>query len=273
MLPRPTPEARRRRTFADGFRAFWALAELTFRRQFWTAQVLAAVLLIALLGCFVLLRSLFQMRLGGSFGWPDDLGFSRFLLLEVYVGFLLPILCLCFGTQSIGGDWEEGSLVWLLTRPLPRPLIYLAKFAAAVPWTFGLTLGGMALLGLLAGRSGVYGFVRFWPAVAWGTLAYLALFVLMGACFRRSTVVAVVYAFVIESIIGNMPGMVKRGSVSFYSRCVFYDLGAPDLQPENPSLFLAVEGSTAVQVLALAAAAAVLLGMWVFSRREYSEAT
>ena len=35
----------------------------------------------------------------------------------------------------MGAEREGSSLVWLLTRPLSRPAIYLAKFVALLPWS------------------------------------------------------------------------------------------------------------------------------------------
>lgn len=254
-----------RSTTVAGFQAWWHLVTLSFQRQWWSLQSLIAVVLLMMLAIVVGLRSIW--------GWWSVGDFANAIIGGVYISFFLPIMCLCFGTNSIGGDWEERSLVWLLTRPLPRPAIYLGKFLATAPWTFGLTLGGMLLLGLLAGRPGLEAFWHFWPAVAWGTLAYLSLFVLMGAWFRRSTVIAVVYSFVVETLVGNLPGLVKRASIAFYSRCLMYDAGVPGVEPEKRDLFMPVEGTTAVQVLVLVTAVLLLLGMIVFSRREYNDLT
>src|SRR5260370_13558720 len=75
---------------------------------------------------------------------------------SLLLNFLLPIWSLSFATNSIGEDRESRSLIWLLTRPLPPPLIYLAKFVALLPWTLGLTVAGFGLLSLLGGPPGPY---------------------------------------------------------------------------------------------------------------------
>jgi hypothetical protein len=43
------------------------------------------------------------------------------------------------------------------------------------------------------------------------------------------------------------------------------------IQPEKPSVFLPVEGATALFVLAASTVALLALGMWVFSRTQYHE--
>jgi ABC-type transport system involved in multi-copper enzyme maturation permease subunit len=109
------------------------------------------------------------------------------------------------------------------------------------------------------------------------------LFQLFGAAFRRSTIIGVVYAFVLEALVGNMPGLVKRASIAFYTRCVVYDLAAQQgldgpgagsrtgIVPDKAAFFAPVAGSTAVLVLLGTAVLFLLIGTLVFSRREYHE--
>jgi len=202
----------------------------------------------------------------------DFLVFSRVVVFSVFLSFLLPLWSLSFATESFGGEREGSSMLWLLTRPLPRPAIYLAKFVALLPWALGLNLGGFALLCLAGGRPGPQAFRLFWPAVLFGTLAFAALFQLIGAFFRRPAIVAVVYSFFLETILGNMPGYMKRLSLSFYTRCMMFDAAQEQgLQPEKPSIYLPVEGTSALGVLLLTTVVLVVVGMAVFARKEYRE--
>jgi ABC-type transport system involved in multi-copper enzyme maturation permease subunit len=199
----------------------------------------------------------------------DFTNFSGAIFL-IFVSFLLPLWSLSFGTEALGGDREGHNLLWLLTRPLPRPAIYLAKFAALLPWTLGLNLGGFALLCAAGGRPGLQALRLYWPAVLCATLAFAALFHLIGAYFRRPAIIALVYAFFLETILGNMPGYLKRVSVSFYTRCMMYDAaGTFGVQPESPAVFLPVSGPAATAMLLGATAGMLLLGMYLFSRTEY----
>ncbi len=198
--------------------------------------------------------------------------FSRTAVFAIFLTFLLPLWSLSFATEALGGERESNSLVWLLTRPLPRPAIYLAKFVALLPWSLGLNIGGFGLLCLAAGEPGRTAFRLFWPAVLWATLAFSSLFYLMGAFFRRPAVVAIVYAFFLEVIFGNMPGFLKRISIGFYTRCMMFE-AAQDygLQPERPEIFLPVSGSMALAVLVGLTVVLLGVGTVVFSRSQYQE--
>jgi ABC-2 type transport system permease protein len=302
------------------WRGWWYLVALSVRRQGLSLQTLTAVLLILLFAGVVVLVPQVNASQGRS-GW-NVANFAG-LVVDVYLTLLLPLLCLCFGTQALGGEWEERSLVWLLTRPLPRPLMYLAKFTAAIPWTLGCTLGGFLLAGAAAGSrqldqdwnvvvtdrtvtAGPFAPLRvletlsqnqtprphtvwpglqvvgaLWPAVLAGSMAYLSLFVMLGALIRRSTIVGMTYAFLIEGLIGSMPGLLKRASLAFYTKCYTFDLaiyhswetatGSLGIDPRQSSLFLPVSGAAALFVLVGMTAGLLLLGVWGFSRKEYHD--
>ena len=72
--------------------------------------------------------------------------FSEVIVFTMFTTFLLPLWSLSFATEALGGDRENNSMIWLLSRPMPRPAIYLAKFVALLPWSLGLNVGGFALL-------------------------------------------------------------------------------------------------------------------------------
>lgn len=201
--------------------------------------------------------------------------FSNWIVFGVFMSFLLPIWSMSFATDAIGGERESRSLLWLLTRPLPRSSIYLAKFVALVPWALALNLGGFAILCLAAGAPGRKAFQLYWPAVLLGSLAFCSLFHLLGACFRRAAIVSLVYSFFLETILGNMPGYMKRVSISFYTRCLMFDeastLGVGP--PQRPSIYLPVDGTTSVWVLVGMTLAFLLIGTVVFARTEYQDLT
>jgi ABC-type transport system involved in multi-copper enzyme maturation permease subunit len=203
----------------------------------------------------------------------DALEFTEEILLPVYASFLLPIFCLCYGAASISGDREERTLVYLLMTPLPRPLIHLAKFSAALVLTLTWTLGGMAILCRIAGPAGWESFERFWTAALWSTLAYVSMFHLFSVLFYRATIIALAYALFLETFVGNMPGIVKRVAITFYTRCAIFDagsqLGMGPAGGRNPELYLPVSGQTACLVLWGTAGILFLLGTVLFSRREY----
>jgi ABC-type transport system involved in multi-copper enzyme maturation permease subunit len=262
----------------ERMRPWWRASPVTYEQAF--VQTDAALATAAALGSpptgaalglpsMAALGSGVTASAGAVLHRTDFIIFSS-CIFTIFVSLLLPLWSLSFGTGALGADREGHSLLWLLTRPLPRSAIYLAKFVALLPWTLALNLGGFALLCAAAGPPGLQALRLFWPAVLCATLAYAALFHLIGAWFRWPAVIALVYALFLEAIMGNMPGYFKRVSVSFYARSMMYDAAAAyGVQPESPSIFLPVSGTTAMVVLLAATALLLVVGTILFNRTEY----
>ena len=195
------------------------------------------------------------------------------LLLPVYVSLLLPLFCLCYASPAVAADREDRTLAYLLATPLPRPLIFTAKYAAAMGLALGWSLGVWAGLAWLAGPVGRAVVWVFFPAAVISTASYTGLFCLFSVLFRRATIAALVYAVFLEALFGNMPGVVKRLAISFYTQCLILDAGKPlglnALAGRSPELFMPVSGSTAWTVLGIATILFFAAGVWLFSRQEY----
>ncbi len=198
--------------------------------------------------------------------------FSNWVVFSIFTTFLLPLWSLCFATEGLGREREARNLIWVLSRPLSRPAIYLAKYVAVLPWCLVLNLGGFCLICLAGGAPGRLAFTLYWPAVLLATFAFCSLFHLIGAWFRRPAVIAILYSFFLETIVGNLPGHLKRFSISFYTRCLMFDRAHElNIRPERPALYVAVDGATAVWALAAVTLMCLLAGMWLFARGEYLE--
>lgn len=196
--------------------------------------------------------------------------FSDWIVFQLFTTFLLPIWTISFATEGLGREREAQNLLWVLTRPISRPAIFLAKYVALLPWCLLLNLGGFTLICLSAGHPGRLALELYWPAVFWATLAFSALFHMLGACLRRGAIVALLYAFFLETIMGNLPGHFKRFSISFYTRCMMFDSAHElGIHPERPNIYLPASGTTAWLVLAGVTVVCLIVGAIVFTRNEY----
>src|SRR5215208_4252862 len=198
--------------------------------------------------------------------------FSRWVVFLLFLGFLLPLFSLSFATGALGQEREGRSLVWLMTRPLPRSGVYLAKFLGMLPWCLALTVGGFGLLCLAGGETGRRAFVLYAPGVFAGSLAFAALFHLFGALFPRPSIVALLYAFFFETLLSELPipGTLKRLSINYYTRCLLYSAAeGHDVPVESSSLFVPVSPTTAWVVLLGVTAGLTVMGMWLFAKMEH----
>lgn len=200
------------------------------------------------------------------------INYSGWVIFGTYLGFVLPLFTLSYATAAFGTDRESRSLIWLMTRPIPRSGIYLAKFLGALPWCLAFGLGGFAVLCAAGGEPGRVAFVMYWPIATAATIAFTALFHLIGALFRRPVVVGLVYVFFFESLVASLPGSLKLLSLTFYARSLMYNVAETDGYPVDLlDVPQAVSSTTGWTILAAATIFLTVLGMWLFSRSEYRD--
>jgi ABC-type transport system involved in multi-copper enzyme maturation permease subunit len=200
--------------------------------------------------------------------------FSRWVVFLLFLGFLMPLFSLSFATGALGLEREGRSLVWLMTRPLPRSGVYLAKFLGMLPWCLALTVGGFGLLCLAGGQTGRQAFPLYAPGIFAGTVAFAALFHLFGALLPRPSIVGLLYAFFFETLLSELPipGTLKRLSINYYTRCLLYSAAeGQDVPVESSSLFVPVGPATAWAVLLGATVGLTVLGMWLFAKMEHRD--
>ncbi len=256
-------------------RSLLFLAWSTLRRQALSRKTALVLALFAMLLGLVLVVGLVGSRPGHPAWSAETLG--HWVVLVLYLGFFVPIAALAYGIGALGDDRDEGSLVHLLARPLPRAGIYIAKFLAVVPLAVGVSLAGLAVLHFVAG-SLVEGpiplFSSFWPGTVLSSLAYLALFHLFAAAFRHSTAIAIGYAFFIEVVIAEMPGILKRVSIDFYTTCICLGTARPlgaVLPRERARTYLPIDADAAALVLVCLTAGFLVAGIFIFRGKEYRE--
>ncbi|MCA9103707.1 MAG: ABC transporter permease [Pirellulales bacterium] len=251
-------------------RSLSTLLMLSFSRLLWSVSTL--MLLFPLGGCVLfLLRRGYGRELDPLAAFAD---FSQEFMLFIFAPFIVPICTLAYATMSIGGDREDRTLVFLLMRPIPRAMVFLAKLLATLPLVVGLVVVSFVGFCYLAGTPGETAVRVYLPAVVYMSLAYVALFHVFAILFRHATIIAMVYSLFMEVFIGNMPGLVKRITVSFYGRSMIFGLGLEHgLDPPPAEWFAPVTPTVGAATLLGITAASVLAGVLIFQYREYRDLT
>lgn len=204
--------------------AMLTVAGLELRRMLGGPRpfVLAALtLVVAVLG-FVVRKFAPDPGAPEAWGWLYVL-LLTFLFLQT-IGILVPLL---HASGLIRDELEEGTLVYLFTRPLPKPLVFLSKLAAASALSGVIVGGGMLAFHvafMLAGSTPAVGLgthlLPFVAAGLLGVIGYGALFALAGLLTRRGLILGIVYGFVSELILANIPAVVRELTLMHYLRSV-----------------------------------------------------
>ncbi len=141
---------------------------------------------------------------------PADYENQRFVANALYQGIVvtlvLPLVALVYGTAVLGAEIEDGTAVYVLSKPIPRSAIVLAKLAAAWIATTA-TVAGCALLAAIVGIVGAPEdgiIIGFTIAIALGALVYSALFIFLSVVTSRALIAGLAYVFIWEGLINGL---------------------------------------------------------------------
>jgi len=122
---------------------------------------------------------------------------------------LLALASVIISSTVISADVEQKTIVYLLTRPIPRWNLLLGRYLGSVTIVafFGILFAIFTSLGVYKGE-----FLHnpsLWPtclAAILGAFAYGALFVFFSLILNKSILVGLLFAFGWETAIPNLPG-------------------------------------------------------------------
>jgi len=138
---------------------------------------------------------------------------------QLVIGLVLPFTALVFGTAALGQEFEDGTAVYLLAKPIPRPTIIASKLLVAWVATSAVVLLSTiptALLGLSgAPEDGLV--LAFSVGGVAGSLAYCAAFLWLSIATSRALIVGLLYVFIWEGVVVGLFSGVKFFSVSEYA--------------------------------------------------------
>jgi ABC-2 type transport system permease protein len=123
---------------------------------------------------------------------------------------VLPLIAIVFGTAALGSELEDGTGVHLLTKPIDRWQIIVAKAVVAGTLTAALVVPSTVISGFLMGGLGGDAIaVTFAYALAGliGSYVYAAIFLVLSSITTRGLIIGLAYALIWEGIVaGLLPG-------------------------------------------------------------------
>lgn len=194
------------------------------------------------------------------------------LLYVLYPQSLVILATLLYGSGLLSAEIEGRTLVYLLSRPMPRWTILAVKYAATVLVLAVLCLASLTVSAALAGFPGG---LRTWLALAasvcMACVAYTAIFGLIGLLApRRAVPVGLIYAGILEIALSFVPAFVNQLSVSHYLRSLTYHLSGLRGLPPEALVFLGDTGAWAsTAALLVFPVVALALAAQLLERREW----
>jgi ABC-2 type transport system permease protein len=107
-------------------------------------------------------------------------------------------------TAALGSELDDGTIVYLLAKPVPRPLIVFVKLVVA--WAVSALL--IALPILLAGIIGTGGDaslgVAYAAAALLGALEYATVFLALSLVTSRALIIGLAYVVIWEGVVAGL---------------------------------------------------------------------
>ena len=209
---------------------------------------------------------------------------------------LLPLVALLYASGMIQDEQEEQTITYLLVRPVPKWALYAMKLLATLTTTVLLTALFTALTyaAIYAGSTTTPGgeatgrCLKAMGVHSLAVAAYCSVFGVISLLTRRTLVVGIIFAVIVEGLLANLPFGIRLVTVIYYARLIAYrsmgftvtfpgensredvaavvwglDVKSDPLLLEHPTV------GTSVTVLLAATAACAAIAAFLCSRREF----
>ena len=223
------------------------IARLTWRSLLGRRR---AILLMALPAILLVLAVVFRAFQGA------DADHAVFLLSSFGVAFLVPLLGLIAGTGAIGPEIDDGSIIYVLAKPLSRYTIVFTKLAVSIGVMIAFGVLPILVTGFIMANGASNVAIGYAAGSLAAGFAYSALFLLLAVITRNAVVAGLLYALVWESAVGSfVPGAqalsIQKWGMSITEKII----GAPaeDLRATSP-----VALTTAILLLVILTVGATL---------------
>jgi ABC-2 type transport system permease protein len=203
---------------SGSIRAVPEVLRITLRQLLGRRRTLLLLLLAGLPAVGALIFRLFNQT--------DIHDFTEQAFDPIALSAVLPLTALLFGTGAFGSEQDDGTILYLLSKPVSRAALVLAKFLAAAGLTVAMTIGSVALAGAILllpqGSRGISTTEAYVASMIVGSFAYTALFVVISLFTRRALILGIGYVLVWETTLSQTQPGIANFSVRQYA------LGAAD---------------------------------------------
>ncbi|MGW6455637.1 ABC transporter permease [Streptomyces sp. NPDC055078] len=174
-----------------------------------------------------------------SFNGVDDQ-----IAADVLGGFaiasMVPLIGVIAGTGAIGPEIDDGSIVYLLAKPVKRPTIIFTKLIVAIAVTMVFSAIPTLIAGFILNGNGQQVAIAYTVAALVASIAYSALFLLIGTISRNAVVIGLIYALIWESLFGSLVPGARTLSVQQWALSLAEEIGGEGLIGSDVGLPLAV---------------------------------
>ena len=250
------------------------VAQWTFEKLLWSPRtmVMAGVTLFPV-ALAVIFRIAAAVGLQVSF---TGFGFFSVVTATVSFPFVAPMLALFYSSGIVSDEAENGTLPYLITRPITRGSLLAGKMVGSFALQVAIFLPSLVLCFYVAvAPSGLQEVGARFPTLALdagvailGIAAYSGIFAFLGAALRRPVLAGLIFVFGWQAAATYIPGFVRKLTVAHYLQSLLphetLQGALSGLWGDRPSALSAVSVLLAISLTTHA------LAVFAFSRKEFA---
>lgn len=217
------------------------VARLTYRAVLGRRRAAILFILPALL---LLIATAVRVFIG-----PDD-QIAADLLGGFAIAAMVPLIGVIAGTGAIAPEIDDGSIVYLLAKPVKRSTIIFTKLIVAIAVTMAFSAIPTLIAGFILNGNGQQVAIAYTVAALVASIAYSALFLLLGTVSRHAVVIGLIYALVWEALFGSLVPGARTLSVQQWGLALAEKIAAQGLIGSDVGLPLAISLLAGVTVVA-----------------------
>ena len=165
------------------------------------------------------------------------------------LGVLLPLVAVIVGTAAIGSELEDGTIIYLLSKPIPRWLVVVVKLLVVWLVVVALVAPAMLLAGILgAGDASLA--VAYAVAAIVGAIVYGAVFVAVSVITSRALIIGLAYVVIWEGVVAGLFAGTRLISIRQHALAVADALGPEGTVPAELDPLVGLIVAAVVTVLA-----------------------
>ena len=190
---------------------------LTWRQLFARRRIWFAVAFALLPLAFTLL-----FRVVADDGDASRVGFYHAMVREIIVGTLLPLAAVTFGTTAFGGEVDDGTLIYLLVKPIARWQIVISKYIVSTLSTFAVVVPAVVLPWFVVRNADLpfNAVTAFLIGAALASAIYCAFFLGLGLTTKRALVFGLIYVIGFEGVLSRSLGGLRVFSIREFANAV-----------------------------------------------------
>jgi ABC-2 type transport system permease protein len=160
---------------------------------------------------------------------------------------VVPLIALIIGTGAISTEVDDGSIVYLLTKPIPRWKIIVTKYTVAVVTAVVFAAVPTFIAGVIITGGIGTGVVAFAVGAGISCVVYCALFILIGVLSKQAVIIGLMYVLLWENLVCGLVSGARVMSIQYWASAVAAKID-PEVVEADVNLVVAIVGSVVVTV-------------------------